>query len=108
VNSKALADAMSSAGVDCGMAKREVSGHLLEAVQKLLERAQHAGRVRPDVKVADISALMLSLGHVDPAVVDATQRSRCVALLCDSLLVGARSVLPAGSSNDAVAGERAF
>jgi AcrR family transcriptional regulator len=96
VNSKALADAMVSSGVDCGAAKRDVSAHLLEAVHGLLDRAQSAGRVRPDVTVADITALMLSLGKADPSLMDARQRSRCVALVCDSLLVDARSLLPAG------------
>jgi AcrR family transcriptional regulator len=99
VNSKALADAMVSAGLDCGAAKRGVSDRLLEAVQGLLDRAQEAGLVRPDVTVADVSALMLSLGQVDPSVMDASQRSRCVALLCDSLLVGTRSLLPRGNTD---------
>ncbi len=88
VNSKALADAMTSAGVECGIAKRQASDKLIESVQGLLNGAQAAGRVRPDVTVADISAFMISLGHVDPSVMDSVQRSRCVALICDSLLVG--------------------
>lgn len=94
VNSKALAEAMASEGLDCGDAKRAVSAQLLEAVQVLLDRAQRAGLVRPDVGVADLTAFMLSLGNVDPSIMDGSQRSRCVALLCDSLLVGARSLLP--------------
>jgi AcrR family transcriptional regulator len=108
VNSKALADAMGSAGIECGAAKREVSDRLLEAVQGLLDRAQATARVRPDVTVADISAFLLSLGQVDPSVMDAAQRSRCVALLCDSLLVGARSLLPQGNSGNPATGDQAL
>jgi hypothetical protein len=36
----------------------------------------------------------MGLGHADPVFMDPSQRARCVALICDSLLVGARSVLP--------------
>lgn len=94
VNSRALADAMASAGVDCGIAKREVSEQLIDAVQALLSRAQQAGHARPDVTVTDISAFMSTLAQADPSVMDAAQRSRCVALICDSLLVGTRVPLP--------------
>ena len=91
---KALADAMAESGVDLDAAKREISGDLMIAVGALFERAQQAGRVRPDVTITDVSAMMMGLGHADPAFMDPAQRSRCVALVCDSLLVGARSVLP--------------
>jgi hypothetical protein len=36
------------------------------------------------------------LSHTDPLFMDPPQRQRCVALVCDSLLVGARSLLPQG------------
>ncbi len=91
---KALADAMAESGVDLDAAKREISGELMELVGALFQRAQQAGRVRPDATIADVSAMMMGLGHADPAFMDPAQRSRCVALVCDSLLVGARSVLP--------------
>src|SRR5438477_3863362 len=91
---KALADTMAASGIDLHAAKREVSSELLEAVGALLKRAQDAGSVRPDVSIQDVSALMAGLGHADPSSMDAGQRSRCVALLCDALLVDARSLLP--------------
>jgi AcrR family transcriptional regulator len=91
---KALADAMAESGVDLDVAKREISADLMVAVGALFERAQQAGRVRPDVTIADVSAMMMGLGRADPAFMDPAQRSRCVALVCDSLLVDARSVLP--------------
>ncbi len=93
-NFKALADAMVASGVDLDVAKREISADLFEAVGALFQRAQMAGRVRPDVTINDVSAMMMGLGHADPAFMDPSQRARCVALVCDSLLVGARSVLP--------------
>ena len=91
---KALADAMAAAGVDFSVAKHEISTELIGAVGELLARAQRAGRVRPDVTIADVSAMMAGLGHTDPQFMDASQRSRCVALVCDSLLLDARCVLP--------------
>ena len=91
---KALADTMAASGIDLHAAKREVSSDLLEAVGALLKRAQDAGSVRPDVSIQDVSALMAGLGHADPSSMEAGQRSRCVALMCDALLVDARSLLP--------------
>jgi AcrR family transcriptional regulator len=91
---KALADAMAESGLDISHAKHEIFSGLTTAVEELLRRAQQAGSIRPDVTIADISAMMAGLGHADPSFMDASQRSRCVALVCDSLLVAARSVLP--------------
>ena len=93
-NFKALADALVASGVDLDMAKREISADLFAAVGALFERAQAAGRLRPDATMSDVSAMMMGLGHADPAFMNPAQRARCVALVCDSLLVGARSVLP--------------
>jgi len=93
---KALADAMVASGVDLSIAKHEISGDLIGAVSTLLERAQEAGRIRPDVTITDVSAMMAGLSHTDPSFMDPSQRRRCVALVCDALLVDARSVLPQG------------
>jgi AcrR family transcriptional regulator len=91
---KALADAMAASGIDIDVAKREVSADLFAAIGELFEQAQRSGRIRPDVTLADVSAMMTGLGHADATVMGPSQRSRCVALICDSLLVDARSVLP--------------
>jgi AcrR family transcriptional regulator len=93
---RALADAMLEAGVDLSEAKQRISGELIVAVEELLRQAQVAGRIRPDVTITDISAMMAGLSHADPSFMDPPQRQRCVALVCDSLMVGARSVLPPG------------
>jgi AcrR family transcriptional regulator len=93
-NFKALADALAASGIDMDVAKRQLSGELFTAVGTLFQRAQDAGRLRPDVTLADVSAMMMGLGHADPAYMDHSQRARCVALVCDSLLLDARSVLP--------------
>jgi AcrR family transcriptional regulator len=93
-NFKALAEALVESGVDLDAAKRELSADLFAAVGVLFERAQRAGCLRPDVTITDVSAIMMGLGHADPLYMDPSQRARCVALVCDSLLVGARSVLP--------------
>jgi AcrR family transcriptional regulator len=94
---KALADAMVASGVDLSVAKDEISGDLIAAVSTLLQRAQEAGRIRPDVNITDVSAMMAGLSHTDPSLMAPAQRKRCVALVCDSLLVDARSVLPQGA-----------
>lgn len=93
---KALADAMAASGIDLSVAKHKISGELMAAVTELLERAQRAGRIRPDVTISDVSAMMAGLSHTDTSFMDPPQRRRCVALVCDSLLVGARSLLPQG------------
>jgi AcrR family transcriptional regulator len=98
-NFKALAEAMVESGVDLDVAKRELSADLFAAVGVLFERAQRAGCLRPDVTITDVSAMMMGLGHADPLFMDPAQRARCVALVCDSLLVGARSVLPLRPDN---------
>jgi hypothetical protein len=98
---KALVDAMAASGIDVDVAKRAVSAELFAAIGELFERAQRAGRIRPDVTLADLSAMMTGLGHADPAFLDPGQRSRCVALICDSLMVDARSVLPRASCTHA-------
>jgi AcrR family transcriptional regulator len=100
-NFKALADAMAAAGIDINVTKRQLSAELFSAIGELFDKAQRAGRIRPDVTLADVSAMMTGLGHADPAFMDPSQRSRCVALVCDSLLVGARSVLPQLSATSA-------
>ena len=91
---RALADALAASGVDITVAKQEIAGDLIAAVSQLLLRAQEAGHIRPDVTITDVSAMMAGLSHTDPLYMDPSQRKRCVALVCDSLLVGARSVLP--------------
>jgi AcrR family transcriptional regulator len=95
---RALADAMAASGVDLNLTKQAISGELIEAVSTLLERAQAAGRIRPDVTITDVSAMMAGLSHADPSFMDVSQRRRCVALVCDSLLLAARSVLPCGDT----------
>jgi AcrR family transcriptional regulator len=95
-NFKALADAMAASGVDLSATKQEITGELTVAVGELLQRAQRAGRIRPDVTISDVAAMMAGISQTDPTFMDTSQRQRCVALVCDSLLVGARSVLPRG------------
>jgi AcrR family transcriptional regulator len=104
VNLHALAEAMVSEGIDFSATKQKVSAELGSAVEILLQRAQQAGRVRPDVGVADLSAMMGGLAHADPSLMDPSQRSRCVALVCDSLLLDARSLLPRKTPDTVPAG----
>ena len=66
-NFKALADAM----VDVRRRPRCCEESDLRradrsAVSRLLERAQECGRIRPDVTIGDVSAMMAGISHTDP------------------------------------------
>jgi len=91
---KALADTIAASGLDLKAIKQEVTGELDELIGQLLARAQAAGSVRPDVSLSDVAALLAGLGHADTSSWDPAQRSRCVALVCDALLVNARIIVP--------------
>ncbi len=82
---RALADTMAEAGYDVKTAKQDASRELMAAGRQLLERAQRAGRVRPDVSIDDVTMLMASVGQAGFGAPDQSARSRCVGLVCDAL-----------------------
>jgi len=93
-NFRALAEAFVASGVDMHAAKETASAELVAAIRVLFDRAQLAGRIRADATVDDVAAMMVGLGNADPALMDPSRRSRCVAMVCDALRVDTRSVLP--------------
>jgi AcrR family transcriptional regulator len=82
---KALAERMNAAGFDLTATKKDAMRDLLGAVGELLTRAQHAGRVRSDISIDDVSMLMAGLGQAGYSASDPSLQSRCVGLVCDAL-----------------------
>ena len=87
---RALADAIAASGVDLHTTKGAVSEELMEAVGRVLRRAQEAGEVRRDVSVTDVATMMGALCQADAVARDATFLTRCVDLVCDALRWDAR------------------
>jgi AcrR family transcriptional regulator len=66
------------------------------AVGELMERAQRAGVMRPDVNIEDVPMIMCSLGRVQQldGTLAASRWRRHLALMLDGLRTGERSPLP--------------
>ena len=81
---KAVADALSSAGVD--PRKRAWAGPLRDALSELLGRAQAAGAVRADLSVTELMAVVVAASRAaEYAGKDKSLRRRCTALVLDGL-----------------------
>jgi AcrR family transcriptional regulator len=87
--SKAFADALAGAGLDtedihCLFA--EISQEFRSALGLLLSRAQQRGKVRSDVTITDVTALMFGiLRAVEQYGGDAAMRERLVSIASDGL-----------------------
>ena len=101
---KAMADSLTSAGLDFEAAKEEVGGELMLAVGALFSRAQQAGVLRPDVEIGDLHMLLGGLSYSINGACDAQRISRCVDLVCDAL----RTTPPRGVATESIvsAGQR--
>ncbi|MER6136799.1 helix-turn-helix domain-containing protein [Streptomyces aurantiacus] len=64
------------------------AAQLLEVVGRLVDRAQEAGELRPDVTVSDV---LLVIATAAPSLPDAAQQAAASARLLDILLEGLRS-----------------
>jgi len=83
---QALADALSRAGVDVARATTDASQPLKAALGLLLARAQQAGAVRPEVRVADVLALLAGTARaVEHAGWDREAQARVLAIIFDGL-----------------------
>jgi len=82
---KELAESIAAAGIDLHTAKEDLSSEIHAAMSELLVAAQHAGGVRPDVTIDDVTMLMGGLSQTAFAESDKLGRSRCVDLVCDAL-----------------------
>jgi AcrR family transcriptional regulator len=83
---KAFGDALTRAGLDAEAAASRPDHPVHVALARLLERAQRAGHVRPDVGVVDLVALMVGTVHAMRHAGGETQvRTRAVTVVLDGL-----------------------
>jgi AcrR family transcriptional regulator len=87
----AFADALAEAGVDVSSATSEVGEELRGALSVLLEQAQAAGAVRPDVGVPELTALLVGASRAVEQTTDAGVRARTLRVLLDGLRPAAGS-----------------
>jgi AcrR family transcriptional regulator len=81
-----LIDALTGAGIDIKASLGAPKQELDESMQVLLDRAQAAGEVRPDVLLDDLVGLVMgacSFAGTDPAC----SQARMMAVVCDGLRV---------------------
>ncbi len=92
---RVLAEQMATA-IDMQIAAPELKAALHDAMSRLVERAQAAGEVRPDIGPADVAMLFSGLAAAT-AVAGALQpamRERCAAIILDGLRPEVPSNLP--------------
>jgi AcrR family transcriptional regulator len=79
-------DALSATNADVGRTLASMKSDLRAAMTVLVEKAQKAGRVRPDVGVHEVMALMTgafaAMERMEPG---AKGRERLLAIVCDGL-----------------------
>jgi AcrR family transcriptional regulator len=86
---KDLVDALAGAGIDVTAALTEISRDLRGAVAQLLARAQDAGMVRADVRIADLMAVLAgTIVALQRYGGDASQPDRVVSIFRDGLRAG--------------------
>ena len=85
----ALADAFTEAGYDVKLGSAQFKERLLEAIGRMLQRAQQSGAVRPDLTSSDVLALMaascMATGRFGLSGAD---RDRVLAVVFDGLRPG--------------------
>jgi DNA-binding CsgD family transcriptional regulator len=64
---------------------------LMEAIAALLARAQAAGAVRPDVRLADLRTLLVATAHAAEFAADDAARSRVLGVIVDGLRSSSRA-----------------
>lgn len=83
---RAVADALSAAGIDVHPLTSLAGTTLLQTLGRLLTSAQQAGAVRDDVRVADLIALLVGTSRaVEHAGGDPGIRERLVTVVLDGL-----------------------
>lgn len=81
----AFADALERAGVDVSDAAAPARARLTAAVGTLLDRAQRAGTVRPDVELEQIFALLVAASRAVAYLDDEALRTRTLNLILSGL-----------------------
>ncbi len=83
---KAFSDALALAGVDVAAVVAPVAKKLQRAIGSLLARAQEAGAVRQDARVAEVIALFKGAAHAaEHAAGDRSLQTRTLAIIFDGL-----------------------
>ncbi|HLX88408.1 MAG TPA: TetR/AcrR family transcriptional regulator [Acidimicrobiales bacterium] len=80
-----LIDAMTGAGIDVKETMAPHKAQVEQAAQVLLERAQGAGVVRPDVTLADVFALVMGACAFAGAETSECSQARITSVVCDGL-----------------------
>ena len=81
---RSLIEALSGAGVDIKASASDTKAQLEEAFTRLLERAQAAGQVRPDVTISDLFGLVMGACALSGEGADCSQ-SRMLSVICAGL-----------------------
>lgn len=82
----AFADALTTAGVNVRAAAARVSGEFSAALTGLLQTAQRAGAVRPDIGLTELKAVLVGASRaVENAGGDPAIRARIIAIMLDGL-----------------------
>lgn len=82
----ALSEALAAAGVDVAETTSPIKDAFRRSVSTLLERAQHAGAVRPDIGFAEVITLLVSASHGAEHPFTAPEvRTRALAVVLDGL-----------------------
>jgi AcrR family transcriptional regulator len=81
----AYGDALAAGGTDLSAIKAEVGGRLRAALAALLERAQAAGTVRPELRPPDLMALLVGASRAVEHTADAAARDRVLGVVLAGL-----------------------
>ena len=81
----AYGDALAAGGNDLSAIKAEVGGRLRAALATLLRRAQDAGAARPELRPADLMALLVGVSRAVEHTADAAARDRVLGVVLAGL-----------------------
>jgi len=80
-----LVDALAGVGFDLREAAPEAEGRFMEVLGGLLDRAQEAGAVRPDIGLPDLKTLLVGCQAMQRYSSDAASTRRLLAVIRDGL-----------------------
>ena len=86
-----LVEALMGAGVDVKTRAAEPKAAVEGSFQVLLDRAQSAGEIRPDVQLADLFGLVMGTCQFAASQPDDGSQSRMLAVVCDGLRPAAQA-----------------
>jgi AcrR family transcriptional regulator len=80
-----LVEALAGTGFDIAQAAPDAEQSFMDALGKLLARAQRAGTVRPDIGVQDVKTLLVGCQAMQRYSRDSRQTSRMVQIMIDGM-----------------------